>query len=171
MSCYWKRERRICLTHPKTPVESMEIPKATDQNKTSQGGVMPRMVRRRLVVLVAILSLLLPARAAKADEFGRDVALAVVAIVVVTAAITTAVVLSIRHHPSITGCATQGANGFEITSEGSDPQLYLLTGDTVGVKAGERIKVQGKKNGKDAMGSRHFFVEKIKKDYGACHVP
>ena len=132
---------------------------------------MSRLLRRRFAVLIAVFLLLLPSRVARADELGRDVALVVVGIVIVTAAVTTAVVLSIRHHPSINGCARQGANGLEFTSEESVPQLYLLTGDTLGVKAGERMRLQGKKNGKDAIGSRHFFIEKIKKDYGVCAVP
>lgn len=131
---------------------------------------MPRLLRSRLVVLVSLAALLIPVRAARADALGRDVALVVVGIVIVTAAVTTAIVLSVRHHPSVVGCAKQGANSLELTSEGSDPQLFLLTGDTVGIKVGERIKVQGKKNGKDAAGNRHFFVEKITKDYGTCQV-
>ena len=130
---------------------------------------MSALVRRRLVVLLVILALVFPARPARADEIKNEVIVAVVAIVVVTAAITTAIVLSIRHHPSISGCVTDGPAGMQMVNEG-DQTSFLLTGDTVGVKAGERVKLQGKKNGRDATGSRHFFVEKIKKDYGVCRV-
>jgi hypothetical protein len=125
-------------------------------------------MRRRFIAVFICLALLLPARRARALSIGGAVALVVVTIVVVTAAITTAVVLSVRRNPTVTGCAADGPGGLQLQNEG-DQQTFLLTGDTVGIKAGDRVKVQGKKS-KDPSGNRHFLVEKFKKDYGTCKV-
>lgn len=71
--------------------------------------------------------------------------------------------------PSITGCAVSHQSGFELQSEG-DRQMYLLTGDTANVKAGDRVRIKGKKGKKDNSGTRIFEVAKLTKDYGACKV-
>jgi hypothetical protein len=126
---------------------------------------MNQSMRRRFIALFVCLALLIPARPARAS-LGSDVAWVAVAIVVVTAAITTAVVMSVRRSPTVTGCAADGPNGLQLQSEG-DQQTFLLTGDTIGIKAGDRVKVQGKKS-KDPSGNRHFLVERFKKDYGTC---
>lgn len=124
-------------------------------------------VRRAIAVITIILLMLLPVREARADTIKNAAIAAIVGIVVVTAVITTAVVLTLKHHPSVTGCVAQGANGLQLLNEG-DRTSFMLAGDTIGVKAGERVKLSGRKNGKDAMGSRHFQVEKLKRDYGPC---
>ena len=82
---------------------------------------------------------------------------------------TVLIVHAAHHSPTVTGCVAAGADGMTIQNEG-DQQSFLLTGDTAGIKAGDRVKVQGKKKSKDASGSRHFFVEKFKKDFGPCQV-
>ena len=123
--------------------------------------------RRRLVVFCVVLALLLPVRTARADTLKTDATLIVVGIVLITVAITVAVVVVVRHSPSITGCVAEDGNGFALEDE-SDHARLVLAGDTTGLKAGDRIQVKGKKKGKDAQGSRRFVVEKLRHDYGLC---
>jgi hypothetical protein len=126
-------------------------------------------LRRRYIAVILCLALLFPARPAKADNLGKDVAWTVVAIVGITVVVTILIVHAAHHGTSMTGCVSAGADGMTIQNEG-DQQSFLLTGDTAGIKAGDRVKVQGKKKSKDATGSRHFFVERFKKDFGPCQV-
>jgi hypothetical protein len=125
-----------------------------------------RRFRLGCVVLFVCLCLLAPAKPAHAESLHAVAVEIVVGIVAVSVALTVAIVLTIRHQPSVTGCAAAGPGGLQIQSQG-DNRTYLLVGDTGGLKPGERIKVQGKK-GNDATRSSTFFVEKLKKDYGPC---
>jgi hypothetical protein len=128
---------------------------------------MSRSLRLRCIALLVCMAILIPARPARAESLHTAAVEIIVAIVAVTAVITTVIVIGIRHAPSIQGCLRESPDGLEMASTG-DNQTYLLTGDTASLKAGERVKIQGKKKGKDAAGNRHFFVEKFKKDYGPC---
>jgi hypothetical protein len=126
---------------------------------------MSRFLRPRCIALLVCLGLLLPSKPARADGLQTTAVEVIVGIVAVTAVITTAVILAIRHHPSITGCVSHGPNGPAISQGG---QTYLLTGATANLPPGEQVKVEGKKKDTDSTGSRQFFVEKLKKDYGPC---
>lgn len=81
-----------------------------------------------------------------------------------------AAVLLVRHSSrakTITGCVSTVTNGLAVTNE-NDKQVYALSGDTAGVKAGERMRLQGHKidsNGRQALG---WQVTQIQKDYGPC---
>jgi hypothetical protein len=68
---------------------------------------------------------------------------------------------------SITGCAVSNQNDIELRNEG-DQQTYTLLGDTTDIKAGERIRVRGKKKKKESSAGRKFLVEKLVKNYGPC---
>jgi hypothetical protein len=68
---------------------------------------------------------------------------------------------------SITGCAVSNQNGLELGNE-SDRQSYMLIGDTADIKAGDRIRVKGKKKRKDSSAGREFFVQELAKNYGPC---
>jgi hypothetical protein len=69
---------------------------------------------------------------------------------------------------SLQGCVSSAPNSLLLFNEG-DRQTYDLLGDLTPVKAGQRVKVSGKKK-KDTSGKRYFLVEKLSKDYGACKV-
>jgi hypothetical protein len=51
----------------------------------------------------------------------------------------------------------------------SDHQSFALNGETAGIRPGDRVKVQGKKQ-KANGAARGFTVVKVKTDYGACPV-
>ena len=92
----------------------------------------------------------------------------VIGIVAVTAAITVGVVYAVKHKPSVTGCAVEGPSGLTLRNE-ADSQSLVLTGNTAGIKPGDRVKVNGKRE-KEAKGSttRGFVVADLKRDYGKC---
>ena len=69
---------------------------------------------------------------------------------------------------NLQGCVSSAPNSLLLLNEG-DQQTYDLVGDTTPVKAGQRVKVSGKKK-KDTSGKRYFLVEKLSKAYGACKV-
>jgi hypothetical protein len=69
---------------------------------------------------------------------------------------------------SLQGCVSSAPNSLLLFNEG-DRQTYDLIGETNPVKAGQRVKVSGKKK-KDTSGKRYFLVEKLSKTYGACKV-
>ena len=63
---------------------------------------------------------------------------------------------------SLQGCAvSSAANSLLLVNEG-DRQTYDLLGDTTPVKAGQRVKVSGKKK-KDTSGKRYFLVGKLER--------
>jgi hypothetical protein len=68
---------------------------------------------------------------------------------------------------SIAGCAVSNQNGLELGNE-SDRQIYMLIGDTADIKAGDRIRVKGKKKKKDSSAGRKFFVQELARNYGPC---
>ena len=92
--------------------------------------------------------------------------LIVAGIAVIGAAIGIGIYVAIRHGSTITGCAASGPDGLVLENEG-DHQTYTLMGDVGAVKAGERVRVSGKK--KKAHDATHrFLVDKVKRDFGAC---
>jgi hypothetical protein len=108
-----------------------------------------------------------PAMANSLPTKGDDVWI-VVAVVAIGAAIGIGVYLAVRPHShGVIGCSSSGPNGLQLVSE-SDQQIYLLDGGVTSIQPGERIRVIGKRQKKQADGPRHFIVEKLGKDYGAC---
>jgi len=125
---------------------------------------------RRRIVLVLLLCLLIgfytqPAQASIPTQ--NQVTGIIIAIVAIGAGIGIGVYFLVRRPPSLTGCAATGSNGLTLENE-SDHQAFMLIGDTSNLKDGERVRVTGKKQKKDASGARTFLVEKLNKDYGAC---
>jgi hypothetical protein len=72
-------------------------------------------------------------------------------------------VLRSRH--SVTGCVGESAKG---TTLASDKGTYVLDTGNVDLKAGDRVKLRGKKTKSDS-GQPGFAVKKLVKDYGSCN--
>ena len=89
----------------------------------------------------------------------------VVGAAVGVAAVTTLVLYLTLHKTYITGC-TQSVEGGSSLTDHDGPSYFLVDGGS-GLKAGKRVKLQGKKR-KDKQGKLSFRVSKIKKDYGPC---
>jgi hypothetical protein len=75
----------------------------------------------------------------------------------------------VHHKHNLTGCAATTADGLNLVTDG-DKQTYALFGEIAGIKSGERVRVSGNRNTKDATGLRRFAVERLSKDFGACKV-
>ncbi len=91
---------------------------------------------------------------------------ALVGAAVGVAAVTGVVLYLILHKPSITGCV-RSADGTNTVTDENDKVNYTLVDGASQLKAGDRVKLQGKKR-KDKSGNRTFEVKKIKQDYGPC---
>jgi hypothetical protein len=115
------------------------------------------------MMLMAVLSC---SAAAQTDwgHFGPTTG-QVVGAAVGVAAVTTLVLYVTLHKTYITGCTQPAEGGSSLTDH--DGRTYFLVDVSSGLKAGQRVKLQGKKR-KDKQGNLSFRVSKIKKDYGPC---
>jgi hypothetical protein len=105
-----------------------------------------------------------PARADSLKNIGTEVVIGGVAIV---AAIGVGVFLLVRHGHSVKGCVAAGPEGLEIrTQNGAD--AYLLSGATAEVRAGELMRLKGKKKRAPSGDVPGFVVSGVAKDYGVC---
>jgi hypothetical protein len=121
-------------------------------------------------VLIAALSVAL-ATPARANQLQTNADEIVAGIVVVSAGIAVvATVLILHYHHklksgTITGCVDSGANGMSVTNE-KDKRNYALSGNTVGIKQGDRMTLEGKANGPG--NTLVFEVQKVTRDFGGC---
>jgi hypothetical protein len=97
---------------------------------------------------------------------GKEVAVGIVVAAVVVGVLVTVLILHYKSKKrAITGCVNSGANGLSVTDE-RDKQSYTLSGDTAGVKTGDRMTLKGKvkHTGKTLV----FESPKMIRDFGAC---
>jgi len=119
-----------------------------------------------MIALVAALAT--PARADTLQSNAHEIEIGIVAVV---AALVVVVVVAIHYSTkkrSITGCVISAANGMSITDE-KDKQVYALSGNTTGIKPGDRMKLHGKKlkpNGADK--TLVWEATEVTMDFGVC---
>ena len=133
-----------------------------------------RFQRRTVVALLVCISAVFSAKplAAQSGTIGASkgqVTAVIVGIVAVGIAIGVTAVLVVRHHPTVTGCVAAVPGGMSLDNE-SDRSVSTLTGNTSGLKAGERVRLSGHKERKGA-GEHVFAVDEVRKDFGPCKVP
>ena len=118
--------------------------------------------------LIFVLCLAL-AKEARADSLKTDGELIIVAVVAVAAAIVVVTVLVVKQAKgrTITGCVNSGASGMLVTDE-KDKRVYVLSGDTAGVKPGERMSLTGRKIKADSGATLVWQTKKVSKDLGSC---
>lgn len=119
------------------------------------------------VVIVALtIGLVVPARAVDA-EGGLIIAAATMA----AAAIAVIVVASVPHRSKkivITGCVLSGEKGMTITDQ-EDSKVYLLSGETTGIRPGDRMKLRGRRVRSTASDKTGLWEAKeVLKDFGVC---
>ena len=122
---------------------------------------------RGILIVVLTVALARPARASEAETV-----LIVVAVATAVAAIATVAIVSIVQHRHkkivITGCVSSGENGMTLTDE-EDRRSYSLSGETAGVKPGDRMKLQGKRlKRKRSNKTQVWETAKIVEDFGVC---
>lgn len=110
---------------------------------------------------------------AEAQEFGGlpgpPKGAIVGAIVGVVAGVAVVIIVAIHYSKkrTITGCVKPAQNGMTVNDE-KDKLEYSLSGDTAGVKPGERMTLQGKRIKPNAASPLGWEITKIRTDYGVC---
>ena len=95
----------------------------------------------------------------------------IVAGIVGTAAAVVVVTVLVIHYSkkrAITGCVVSGQSGMTLVDE-KDNQTYMLSGDTTGIKPGDRMKLKGKKvKPKGPDKTLVWEARQVSKNYGTC---
>jgi hypothetical protein len=128
--------------------------------------VNPRSFWRLAVIFVLCLAL---AKETKGDSLKTAGELFVVAIVAVSVAVVVVTVLVVRQAKgrTITGCVNSGEGGMLVTNE-KDKHVYVLSGNTAGVKPGERMSLTGKKIKSNSGATLVWETKSISKNFGSC---
>jgi hypothetical protein len=126
-----------------------------------------RSFGRAVLVLILCAALATPARADLKSQVSNDI----VAGVVVAAAVVVVAAILIVHYSkkrTVTGCVSSGPNGMTVTDE-KDRQVYALSGNTVGITPGDRMKVHGKKvKSKGPDKTLVWEARDVARDFGVC---
>ena len=100
------------------------------------------------------------------QKLGDEIAIAIVVVAVAVGVVVTVLVVHYKSRKrAITGCVHSEANVMSMTDE-KDKRRYALSGNTVGVKPGDRVTLEGKPAhaGKTLVFEAHGLV----RDFGAC---
>lgn len=126
---------------------------------------MPRHFRQSILIAILCLALATPGRAetitAARDQLVTGIAVVGAGIVVLV------IILVHKSHNSavITGCLSAAAGGLSLTDE-KDKRVYGLSTNPPGVKAGERMRLKGKRT--KVNGAPSFEARAVVKDLGPC---
>jgi hypothetical protein len=121
------------------------------------------------ITLIGILTLAL-STTLQADQLQSDAdhflaaAIAVVAVVVV---VTVIVIHEVSSNHTVTGCVSSAPNGMMVTGE-KDKRVYALSGDTAGIKPGDRMTLHLKKIKTKGSNTLTWETKKVTKDFGVC---
>lgn len=123
-------------------------------------------------VLIIALGLILCLPAGAQSSGKKIVSNGTIVGVIVGVAAGVAVIAIVAIHYSkkrtITGCVKSEGNGLSVTDE-KDKQVYALSGETTGVKAGDRMKLQGKKvKSRDSNKPLEWETRNVARDFGVC---
>jgi hypothetical protein len=118
--------------------------------------------------LCVILASPARAQAKSLSSLGRNIVIGIVAVAAAVVVITVVVVHESTKKRTITGCINSGENGMSVTDE-KDKRIYALSGNTSGVKSGDRATLHGKKvNPNGVSKSLTWEINKETKNFGAC---
>jgi hypothetical protein len=121
-------------------------------------------------ILIVVLSLGLATPPSRADN--PEKVLIVVGATTAAAAIAVVAAVATAHHRRkkivITGCVMAGEGGMTITDEG-DRNTYSLSGNTAGIKPGDRVQLLGKKvKQKGPDKPLVWEAREVTNDFGGC---
>jgi hypothetical protein len=69
---------------------------------------------------------------------------------------------------SITGCVDSAGTGMTLTDD--NHHVYLLSGNTLGIKPGDRVKLHGQKIKSEGPDKTLVWeAGEVTKDFGVCH--
>jgi len=122
----------------------------------------------RWVLTVALSAVLIrPARADKLQTDGEEIVIGIVA-VAVALVVGTILIIHYSKKRTITGCVSSGETGMTVADE-KDKQIYALSGNIVGIKPGDRMKLQGKKvKPKSSDKTLVWETKQVTRDFGLC---
>jgi len=83
------------------------------------------------------------------------------------AAVAAGVLYCRYHNPSVTGCVQNTDDGLRLMDEKNNKAYALMPGE-IDLKAGDRVKVKGKRL-KSGAGKQTFQAQKVIKELGACN--
>jgi hypothetical protein len=130
---------------------------------------MPQTSFWRAVLIIALgLAIAKPAKADSLSDAGRNIVIGIVAVTAALAVVVTVVVIHYSKKRTITGCVQSGDKGMSVTDE-KDQQLYMLSGNMMGVVSGNRMKLQGERIKPKGADKTFVWEEKnVIKDFGVC---
>lgn len=73
--------------------------------------------------------------------------------------------LALHHHGAVTGCVQSSSDGMVLVDDKKNTSYTIVPGG-IALKAGERMRLRGKKSGEDGVAK--FQAKKVVKDLGAC---
>ena len=121
------------------------------------------------IALIGILTLALSTKA-EADQLkttGEEAIAGIVAAVAVVVVVIVVVIHQASSNRTVTGCVSSAQNGLTVTSE-KDKRVYALSGDTTGVKSGDRMTLHLKKIKTKGSTTLTWETKKVTKDFGVC---
>jgi len=117
-----------------------------------------------IVIVALTVGLAVPAKAVDPEGV-----LIIIAATAVAAAITVVTLDSVHHRRKkivVTGCVIAGEKGMTLTDD-EDRKIWFISGNTPGIKPGDRMTLQGKKvKGPDK--TRVWEAREVIKDFGVC---
>ena len=121
------------------------------------------------IALIGILTLAL-STTLQADQLQSDadhVLAAAIAVVAVVVVVTVVLIHQASSNHTVTGCVSSAPNGITVTSE-KDKRVYALSGDTAGIKPGERMTLHLRKIKTKGSNTLTWEAKKVTKDFGVC---
>ncbi|MFZ1142721.1 MAG: hypothetical protein ABR881_30535 [Candidatus Sulfotelmatobacter sp.] len=120
-----------------------------------------------ILIVVLCVGFAMPARAVNPEGV-----VIIIAATTAAAAIAAIVIVTSVHHRRkkivITGCVISGEKGMTVTDE-EDRKLYRLSGNTTGIKPGDRVRLQGKKlKPKGSDKTLIWETKEVVGDFGVC---
>jgi len=114
------------------------------------------------------VALCAPARADSLKTTGEHIVIGIVAVTATIAVVATVLVIHYSKKRSLTGCVNSATDGLTLTDE-KDGKIYSLSGDTSGIKPGDRMKLKGAKVKPQGPDKRLVWETRdVAKDFGAC---
>jgi len=121
---------------------------------------------RAVLIAVVSVALTVPARAESFDTAGKQILAGIIVVSVAVGVLVTVLVLHYKHKKlAITGCVISAQNGLSLTDE-KDTRIYILSGDPVGIKPGDRMTLEGNRKHRD--NTLVFEAHRVIKDFDGC---
>ncbi|HTC87990.1 MAG TPA: hypothetical protein VK686_06810 [Bryobacteraceae bacterium] len=121
---------------------------------------------RAVLIAVVSVALTVPARAESITTAGNQILAGIIVVSVAAGVLVTVLVLHYKHKKlAITGCVISAQNGLSLTDE-KDKRIYILSGDALGIKPGDRMTLEGSRTSQKK--NPVFDAKRVIMDFGVC---